>query len=66
MGQDDMLQLTTTTLYGHPVWDADSIEAFEEFLNKKARSSHVLFRGQNSNWPLLGQADVAARRFGLR
>ena len=48
-----MLQLVTTTLYGHPVWNADSIDDYSEFLRNRSRSSQVLFRGQNSNWPLL-------------
>lgn len=57
-----MLELTTTTLYGHPVWDADSIEGFEEFLKQRARSSHVIFRGQNSNWPLFPYISRVVRR----
>jgi hypothetical protein len=48
-----MLKLATTTRYGHSVWDADSIADFEGFLDKRIRSSHVVFRGQNSSWPLL-------------
>jgi hypothetical protein len=62
LGLRDMLRLTTTTLYGHPVWDADGIDDFEEFLAQRIRSSHVIFRGQNSSWPLLPYVSRVVRR----
>ncbi len=40
-------------LFGHPDWHADNLQDFEEFINKRARSSYTLFRGQDSDWPLL-------------
>jgi len=48
-----MLQKITTTLYGHPVWHAESITDFEEFLHQHAPTKYNLFRGQDSDWPLL-------------
>jgi len=58
-----MLQLITTTLYGHPVWHAESIEDFEEFLRGRKASQYSIYRGQDSDWPLLPYiARVATRK----
>ncbi|MCF8131354.1 MAG: FRG domain-containing protein [Deltaproteobacteria bacterium] len=48
-----MLQQITRTIYGHPVWHAESIEDFKEFLNKRQATQHTIYRGQDSDWPLL-------------
>lgn len=48
-----MLQKITTTLYGHPVWHADTIEDFEEFLAQRKGLRYPIYRGQDSEWPLL-------------
>ena len=47
------LQRITITLYGHPVWHADDLDDFEFFLDQHVKDGMVLFRGQDSDWPLL-------------
>jgi len=57
-----MLQQITTTLYGHPIWHAESIVDFEEFLQQRSLGRHNLFRGQDSDWPLLPYISRVADR----
>jgi hypothetical protein len=57
-----MLKLITTTLYGHPDWHADYFEDFEKFIGKRTPSSYTLYRGQDSNWPLLPYISRVVRK----
>ena len=52
-----MLLQNTTTVYGHPVWHAESVKDFELFLGQLSSASPRLriYRGQASDWPLLPQ-----------
>jgi len=48
-----MLQQITRTLYGHPVWHANCLADFDEFVQKQRHSAYAIYRGQDRNWPLL-------------
>lgn len=48
-----MLKKITTTLYGHPVWHADTMDDFDKFISEQPKSPKAVFRGQDSDWPLL-------------
>jgi hypothetical protein len=47
------LQLITTRLHGFQDWHANSIMDFEEFLGKIPKDGLTIYRGQNSDRPLL-------------
>lgn len=50
-----MLLQSTTTAYGHPVWQADNVTDYEQFIKQlKSESPRLrIYRGQASDWPLL-------------
>jgi len=47
------LQLITTRLHGYQDWHANSMRDFEEFLEKIPNNRLTIYRGQDSDWPLL-------------
>jgi hypothetical protein len=47
------LRLADESPRGFPVWEADSFDDFCEFVEKRTRSDRRVYRGQDSDWPLV-------------